>query len=315
MGYKRIIRFQYYQLLMDEMQNKKKVQNKSKIFNFAEWVDMVTKQKLIRKPIDFNNAKARIEHVKFSKNYDVWCLQLMKLRDTNVPAKAKDFEEAQTIELDDNEYIGEDLYMIYDAKKGIAMIQQNKNSLGVSRVEEFLQHTYNLFWGTDHNKKISIEPIVGAEGMAKLSKGSIRYIELSLANLNSYTPAEKTPLSEMINQMKTYQGVAGKVMISIGRGKGETLDRKKAQELAKEAREASEESNKRLVRGAKIKIKEEEDADVEIVDLLEDVCHDFIEFDLNKRERLDYNVVTSRMCTKYANRKLELYRLVDPNER
>lgn len=27
MGYKRIIRFQYYQLLMDEMQNKKKVQN------------------------------------------------------------------------------------------------------------------------------------------------------------------------------------------------------------------------------------------------------------------------------------------------
>ena len=74
-------------------------------------------------------------------------------------------------------------------------------------------------------------------------------------------------------------------MISIGRGKGETLDRKKVQELAKEAREASEESNKRLVRGAKIKIKEEEDADVEIVDLLEDVCHDFIEFDLNKRER------------------------------
>ena len=74
------------------------------------------------------------------------------------------------------------------------------------------------------------------------------------------------------------------------------------QELAKEAREASEESNKRLVRGAKIKIKEEEDADVEIVDLLEDICHDFIEFDLNTRERLDCNIVTSRMCTKYANR-------------
>lgn len=87
------------------------------------------------------------------------------------------------------------------------------------------------------------------------------------------------------------------------------------QKLAKEAREASEESNKRLVRGAKIKIKEEEDADVEIVDLLEDICHDFIEFDLNKRERLDCNIVTSRMCTKYANRKLELYRLVDSNER
>ena len=44
-------------------------------------------------------------------------------------------------------------------------------------------------------------------------------------------------------------------MISIGREKGETLDRKKVQKLAKEAREASEESNKRLVRGAKIKNK------------------------------------------------------------
>ena len=56
------------------------------------------KENLITKPVDFNNAKARIEHVAYSKNYNVWCLQLMKLRDTNVPAKAKDFEEAAYVD-------------------------------------------------------------------------------------------------------------------------------------------------------------------------------------------------------------------------
>lgn len=312
MGYKRLIRYQYYQILINKVNAGKNSQDTGKIFNFAEWAEQVKKENLITKPVDFNNAKARIEHVAYSKNYNVWCLQLMKLRDTNVPAKAKDFEEAKTIELDENEYIGEDLYMIYDAEKGIAMIQQNRNSLGVSRVEEFLQHTYNLFWGTDHNKKISIEPIIGADGIEKLSKGTLRYIELSMANLNNYIPAEKTPLSEIISQLKTYHGVAGKIMISIGRCKGETLDRNKVQELAKEV---CEESNKRLVRGAKIKIKEEDDTDVEIVDLLEDTCHDFLEFDLNKRERLGYGIVISSMCMKYANRKNELYRLVDSDMR
>ena len=234
MGYKRLIRYQYYQILINKVNAGKNSQDTGKIFNFAEWAEQVKKENLITKPVDFNNAKARIEHVAYSKNYNVWCLQLMKLRDTNVPAKAKDFEEAKTIELDENEYIGEDLYMIYDAEKGIAMIQQNRNSLGVSRVEEFLQHTYNLFWGTDHNKKISIEPIIGADGIEKLSKGTLRYIELSMANLNNYIPAEKTPLSEIISQLKTYHGVAGKIMISIGRCKGETLDRNKVHELVKE---------------------------------------------------------------------------------
>ena len=80
MGYKRLIRYQYYQILINKVNAGKNSQDTGKIFNFAEWAEQVKKENLITKPVDFNNAKARIEHVAYSKNYNVWCLQLMKLR-------------------------------------------------------------------------------------------------------------------------------------------------------------------------------------------------------------------------------------------
>lgn len=60
-------------------------------------------------------------------------------------AKVKENEEPTIIELEDDEYIGEDLFIIYDENKGIVMIQQNRMSLGIPRLEEVLQHTHNTY--------------------------------------------------------------------------------------------------------------------------------------------------------------------------
>ena len=44
----------------------------------------------------------------------LWKLWFLKLRDTNIPFKVKSNDVAEPISLDDDEYIGEDLLMIYD---------------------------------------------------------------------------------------------------------------------------------------------------------------------------------------------------------
>ena len=72
----------------------------------------------------------------------------MKLRDTNIPSIVKKEEEAKPLELEDDEYIGEDLVMIYDPKNQVAMIQSNRFAFSKGKLEKYL----NKIWGVDEQK-------------------------------------------------------------------------------------------------------------------------------------------------------------------
>ena len=54
MGYKRLIRYQYYQILINKVNAGKNSQDTGKIFNFAEWAEQVKKENLITKPVELN---------------------------------------------------------------------------------------------------------------------------------------------------------------------------------------------------------------------------------------------------------------------
>lgn len=312
MGYQRTMRFQYYQILMyhGEKKGRKYIKVTDGLFDFVNWANEMSSANQITKAIDFNNAKARIERIGRNKETGIWGLRIMKLRDTNVPAKAKENTVAAAIELEDDEYIGEDLFIIYDEVKGIAMIQQNRMSLGISRLEEFFQHTYDTYVDTNNKSKVSISPIESKVSFERIFRSNYRYIELSFANIKDYDlDSEDCSLSTLLAPFKHMQGVSGAIKIGLGRSKDESLNRQEIQQLTNEL---SKDSNKRYVRGAKVCIKEEEDMDVEIIDLFEEVSHDFLTFEIEKREILQYENVIPRMRSKYLARKEELYKLVDP---
>lgn len=48
MGYKRLIRYQYYQILINKVNAGKNSQDTGKIFNFAEWAEQVKKKILLQ---------------------------------------------------------------------------------------------------------------------------------------------------------------------------------------------------------------------------------------------------------------------------
>ena len=105
--YKRIIRYQYYQI------KAKTKDNTIRIFNFAKWIKSIIDNNLMQTAITFKDAKARIEKCKFSEENGTWGIRILKLRDTNIPSKAKDKEEAKVIELEEGEYLGEDVFLIF----------------------------------------------------------------------------------------------------------------------------------------------------------------------------------------------------------
>lgn len=301
--YKRIIRYQYYQIKV------KKKDNTFKIFNFAKWIKFIKENNLMQTAITFRDAKARIEKCEFSEENGTWGIRILKLRDTNIPSKAKDKEDAKVIELQEGEYLGEDIFLIFHPQNGIAMIQQNRLSLGISRIEEFLEETYNRFVTEDKQIAISIDPILDINGKSKLKMSDYKYLEIGFANINQFAEnEERRSLGSLMAPLKNMYGVTGSVKISLGRSGFDTLNKKEVRELVKEI---GMPSNKRYVRSAKLKIKEEDDTDIEIIDLFNDVCNEFIEFDIDSTVGLMFSAAICKMNEKFDKRKDELQKLIN----
>lgn len=87
MEYKRVIRFQYYQILCRKFDGKK--WGKLKTFNLVELLQKLEEDGLVRKSIECNRMLARVECFTYDKASDTWGIRLMKLRDTNIPSKGQ----------------------------------------------------------------------------------------------------------------------------------------------------------------------------------------------------------------------------------
>lgn len=306
MNYKRTIKFQYFQIRSKEVNNKNA---KYKLFNFAKWVACMDDNYLIKTEISFDDAKARIDDFNFNPIKKLWGLKLFKLRNTNIPSKAKNNEDAQIIELEEGEYLGEDLFLIYDQINGIALIQRNRLSLGISRLEEFFADTYNRFVDERHKIDVDINPILDLDGKKKINNSRYKNLEISFANINEFvSDKSRVSLGTLLQPLKDVYGVNGSIKISLGHSKLDTLNRNFIKNIVKEVNEPS---NKRYVRTAKIKIQEEDDSDVEIIDLFKDICDEYLEFTIDSTKGLIYDGIISAMSNKYIKKKDYLERIIN----
>lgn len=301
MEYKRTIRFQYYRILC-----KRKGENRKwgeyEPFNLVSWIISMDSSNKVQKTIEFNKTLARIDCFSHDEDSDFWGIRFMKLRDTNIPTKVKENKVAEAIELEEDEYIGEDVTLLYEKKSSIAMIQSNRFSLGISRLEEFFTYTNN-----EENVKVYIEPIVMSNQIGRLKQCNFKSIDISFANLGAWTnTSDNQSLASIISTVKRTGGLAGRISIGLGHTKKDTLDRVESQSIINEIF-----SNKRFIRSAKAKVREDDDTDVEIIDLFEEVYHDFLDFTLRSKAALEYRDAMLSMIYALKRRKSALYLAID----
>ena len=298
MEYKRLIKYQY--CVVRCMKQKNGEWRQYRKFDLVEVISKIKKDDLLMKSIELDGLLARVDKISHDKKHDIWGIRFMKLRDTNIPSKVKENKEAEVIPLDDDEYIGEDVTMIFEKKSGIAMIQSNRFSLNIDKIAKLMNLLYE-----NENVIISIDPIIEVKNDTRLKKCYYKTIDLSFANLKLWGSQDhkKLSLNSLISPVKKLGGYSGHVTIGLGHTKETTLDRTATQELVNEIK-----GNKKFFRSAKVKIKDDDDSNMEIIDLFEEVYHDFIEFILEKRKALEYKSEVKSMIQQYEKRKANLYK-------
>lgn len=266
-------------------------------FKFIDWLLKIEKRKM--ENISLHDTMGRLEELKHieseSENLDVWVLRFMKLRDENIPCKVKNHEAAQDLDLKDDEYLGEDQFMLYDINTGIAMIQMNRYSLGIKRLSEFIEKTGNM-----ENEYVRFVPIIDINEKWRRGIINCRRIDIAFANLVRKVPKSKSPLSDIMNSYRKFHGISGHIYISIGTNRKDCLDVTEVNNLIEDIAECDE------ITGAKLTISDDDKSGVEVIDLFDNIEYVNIVFNVPKRKIIGFDYVAQTLSIYYGKKKAKL---------
>ncbi len=298
--YRRIIKFCYYKvakLEFDDNGNERLVGK----FNLIEWLMNMEEASKVKHNVELSDCVVNLEQYHRISDTDIYAIRAFKLRDANIPSKIKDGETAMPIPLDEDEYIGEDVTFLYDRERSICMMQQNRMSIGVTRLAEWINKMCDV-----PNGKIAFIPISDQFNPRKIGNKTIKTIEFSFANHEML--GTEGSLGQIISGFNKYNGLTGKIVISVGRDKNAELTKGTSIELIEDLQ-----ANPGIVSGAKVKMKSSiSDGDkprIELVDLFENSIHDFIPIEIEIRKPLDFVCARAKMYEKYVERIQSLERL------
>lgn len=244
----------------------------------------------------YKQEKARMDLHAFNPGTSFWDLYFSRLRDFNLPSRAKEDAPSEPFDLDDDEYIGENVSVLYDEDYHILMIQRNRYSLGPSAIEEYI----NAF-NDDPNIVICFRPISIPDPKTKIKSSKyLRKVRVKFADLDkAKLEGRGASLTKWLSLFGEYESVTGEITISVGRQRKSTLEN-----LDSFLDELLE--NKDIVSGAEVSIKKNDLTEIEVVDLFENHAYDVISFTVPPRTILNHEAVVYQMAQVYSKRRAEI---------
>lgn len=289
----RIVRFEYYQVVYRK--NNDGPHLRDRLFELVRWIDKASKKSLEGRTYDYHQEQARLERAYWDDELNFFFLHFDRLRDTNIPSKAKADDFVVPLELDDDEYIGEEVSALYDNQNHVLMLQRNRYSLGPEGIEEYL----NLLWD-DPNETIYLRPITPPDtfalvrGASEFRKINIRLADIPEARQATLLSRLKSPIKGIVNSYREYKGKNAQVLITVGNGKG-TLDPETVSDTLDDLHDQQE-----LFSKAEIAKKDDDDSKVELIDLFSHKAHDITSFRMEHRESLNHYAIAKEMYKIYS---------------
>ncbi|WP_282067002.1 DUF6731 family protein [Bacillus pumilus] len=286
------VRFEYYQVVYTKKEDRK--EQRERLFDLLVWLEKANRKSLEGRTFNYRQEQARLEEATWDDELKFFFLHFVRLRDT-IPSKATTSSKVEPLELEDDEYIGEEVSALYDENNHVLMLQRNKYSLGPEGIEEYL----NLIWDSEE-ESIHLRPICPPDvfEMARKSK-EYRKINLKFADLKTINSQRlfdklKSPLKGIFSSFEKYEGVNAQVTITVGNTKN-SLDEENINETLSDIQE-----NRELFSGAELARRANDDTRVELIDLFAHKAHDFGTFRLEKRETLSHYSIAKEMWTIYS---------------
>ncbi|MUG44931.1 DUF6731 family protein [Paenibacillus woosongensis] len=288
MSYRRV-KFEYYQVWI------KNKFGKESLFDLKQWMSHVSSMSLEKRAKDYRSERARLEEAYLDTDFNFHFLHFVRLRATNIPSKAKLDTNVEPFELEDDEFLGEEVSALYDQSNHVLMLQRNKFSLGPSGIEDYI----NLLW-IDQDERVYLRPIAVPNSFTLARKPAIyRRLNLRLANVHKaldqgIIASLKSPLAKIVDSFGKYNGINAQITITVGQLKDLNLDEETVSATIDDI-----EQHQSLFTKAELAVKDHDDAPVEVIDLFDSKAHDYATFRLETRGSLNHYSLAEAMWQIY----------------
>ncbi|WP_316568853.1 DUF6731 family protein [Neobacillus sp. YIM B06451] len=293
MAYRKV-RFEYYHVVSRRTDDG--VNQRDRLFDLVEWMNAARALSLAARTYDYRSERVRLDHAYWDEDFEFYFLHFVRLRDTNIPSKARTNSQVEAFELQDDEFLGEEVSALYDSSNNVLMLQRNKYSLGPSGIEEYL----NLVWNND-NETIYLRPICPpnsfelARDADEYRKINIRFADLNVATRRTYIDNLRSPLKTLLQGFEEYEGLNAQLVITVGNNRGVSLHNETIMDTLTDIEE-----NPEIFSKAEIAKKDDDSARVELIDLFEHKAHDFATFRMEARATLNHFRIAEEMWSIYS---------------
>lgn len=234
----------------------------------------------------YNNEPARLAEVNLNDKNQYFHLVFERL-DYQVPNRTTLHGESEALDLDDDEWIGLDVNVLYDANNHIFMIQRNRSSLGPSAIEMFLKTIINTYVGQEHtNFNLPMVTDKSAKKRA-FKQNAYRKVHLRVTGLKANGIVEKF----YKDGNKNVDSVEITFNSSISRNA--KIDEEFAKSILQEYIDDPD------VNKLQIRSREKEDSLVEPIDLIDHKLQTYIDFEFGESRQLDSVIVFRSMIDRY----------------
>ena len=156
--YNRYVKFYYYRV--NAIHNEGDSNGKWPVdgpFNVENWLAKLKSEGQWKKNVELTDCIVNLENVFAFPNGNprIYAFRIFKIRKKNLPVLLKEGEQATEIPLEEDEHVAEGMNCLYDSTNSILMLQQNRSSIGTTRLAEWMSMSFE-----DPDKKVILHPIV-----------------------------------------------------------------------------------------------------------------------------------------------------------
>ena len=285
MSDKRVVKFLYFKPCLFDIRTLK---NKG-AFNFAEWIVEYKERGKILKSVDLNGFIARVEEYKYDDEKDLHGVCFVHMRGENLPSKAGEGRAQEDLDLEEDEYIGEDMYILYDRKTNIFMMQINRMAMTIMRIAEFVNMTREY-----DGYKVGFIPVTRQIAEKEIKRKKVRTIELSCESVQQPEKIKSKTLKRICDTTRDIGCNTYAMRFSVGRWRHAELSPEESQKMIGDI------INRTInVNTAKVSWCDNITGEIEYVDLAENKLMSKLEFKVGRKERLQMDTVFAGMEKEY----------------
>lgn len=242
----------------------------------------------------------------------VYSFQISKLRDTNIPAIKRLGNPKEDLELENDEYIGEFVTIVFDPRYLTTGIQSNIYSLNIPQIEYFLtemRNNYLQIMGIVDPipLRVQLSPIIDYSRITAVGNADIyRKISISGSSFAADALAQHGTLNEVSELVGRAKGLKFDLTISLGHApREESLDDDIIREILDGFNAIEAESRPKV----EITAKEDTEAPIEIVNLLEPRLTNRWGIEVENRTNIGHEAIHNRFVEEYEIPRTTIARL------